>query len=231
MSKQSLLFGVKKGIPIMLGYAPLGIAFGVVAREQGLDIWQTALLSLTAYTGSGQFIAVGMLGAGASISAILIANFLVNMRYLLFSASMAPYVKKMPTFIQSILAFGITDETFAVNMNQFSEREADRDFMLGVNFAAHFSWVANSALGAAVGQALPNIDRYGVSFALPAMFIALLVMQVKSRLMLWMSVLAGAVSLVLKVLWPASSTNIIIATILAATIGVMLCPYKAKSTS
>lgn len=231
MSKESLLLGVKKAIPIMLGYAPLGLAFGVVAREQGLNAWHAALLALTSFTGSGQFIAVGMLGAGASISSILIANFLVNLRYLLFSASMTPYVKKMPTFVQTILAFGITDETFAVNMTEFKEGKVDRDFILGVNFASHLSWITCCSVGTVVGEILPNIDRYGVSFALPGMFIALLVMQIKNRLMLWIALLAGGISLGLKILWPTSSTNIIIATIIAATIGVVLCPYKQKSTS
>lgn len=231
MSKQSLLDGVKKAIPIMLGYVPLGLAFGVVAREQGLNPWQSALLALTSFTGSGQFIAVGMLGVGASISSILIANFLVNLRYLLFSASMTPYVRKMPTFVQTIMAFGITDETFAVNMTEFKEGKVDRDFILGVNFASHLSWIASCTIGTLVGEILPNIDRYGVSFALPGMFIALLVMQVKNRLMLSIALLAGGISLALKILWPTSSTNIIIATIIAATIGVVLCPYKQKSTS
>ncbi|ADG81785.1 AzlC family ABC transporter permease [Thermincola potens] len=229
MSRATFLAGGKKALPIMLGYTPLGIAFGVIAREKGLDVVQTALMSLTSFTGSGQFIAVGMLGAGASIPAILLTNFLVNLRYLLFSASMAPYVKKMPTWVQSILAFGITDETFTLNMAQFDKQEADRDFMLGVNFFSHLSWITNSAIGAALGNIIPDMDRFGVNFALPAMFIALLVMQVKNRINLWVAVISGLLSLTIA-LFTDSSVNIIIATVIAAAIGVVLCRDRQKST-
>lgn len=230
MNKSSFYSGARKAVPIMLGYAPLGVAFGVIAREKGLNVVQTALMSLTAFTGSGQFIAVGMLGAGASIYAILMTNFLVNMRYLLFSASMAPFVKKMPSSIQAVLAFGITDETFAVNMSEFDKRKPDHSFMLGVNMFSHLSWIANSAIGAAVGELIPDINRFGISFALQAMFIALLVLQVKDRRTLYVAIISGVLS-VLIALTVNNSVNIIAATIIAATVGVFLCRSRQKSTS
>lgn len=230
MSRQSFFEGAKKAAPIMLGYTPLGIAFGVIARQKGLSVLQTALMSLTAFTGSGQFIATGMLGAGAGISAILVTNFLVNLRYLLFSASMAPFVRKMPVSVQALLAFGITDETFAVNMTEFDRREPDQHFMLGVNIFAHISWITNSAIGAAVGNMIPDINRYGVNFALTGMFIALLVLQVKNRRILQVAIISSIISVILAMVMNNGS-NVIIATIIAATMGVVLCRSKQKSTS
>lgn len=230
MSRATFVAGGKKAIPIMLGYTPLGLAFGIIAREQGLDVLQTALMSLTAFTGSGQFVAVGMLGVGASIPEILVTNFLINLRYLLFSASMAPHVKKMPTFVQAVLAFGITDETFTMNMAEFDKKEADRDFALGVNIFSHLSWIINSAIGAALGNIIPDIEKYGVNFALSAMFIALLVMQVKDRTTLWVALIAGLLSFAFS-FFTTSSLNVIIATVSAATLGVYLCRYRQKSTS
>ncbi len=230
MSRATFLAGAKKSVPIMLGYTPLGLAFGVIAREKGLTVWQAALMSLTAFSGSGQFIAVGMLGAGFGVAAILFTTLLVNLRYLLFSAAMAPHVRKMPTAVQSVLAYGITDETFALNLTEFARQDADRDFILGVNTFSHLSWIVNSALGAAVGQMVPDINRYGVSFALPAMFIALLVMQVKDRSTLAVGLLAGGLSVGLALL-TGSGGNILAATVIAATIGVILCRSRLKSTS
>lgn len=229
MRGSSFFQGAKKSLPIMLGYTPLGLAFGVVARTQGLNVWQTTLMSLTSYTGSGQFIAAGMLGAGAGISAILLANILINMRYMLFSAAMTPYVSKLPTWVQSILAFGITDETFVVNMAEFDGSKPDPWFILGVNTCAHLSWVLNSALGAALGNVIPDINQYGVNFALTAMFIALLFLQLKDRLTMVVAALSGVLSLILALLFKGSS-NIIIATVVAATIGVIICRRKPKST-
>ncbi|HWI54179.1 MAG TPA: AzlC family ABC transporter permease [Desulfobacteria bacterium] len=230
MSRSVFFEGAKKAVPIMLGYTPLGIAFGVVAREQGLTVLQTTLMSLTAFTGSGQFLAVGMLGAGAGISAILLTNFLINLRYLLFSASMAPFVKRVPAIIQSVLAFGITDETFAVNMNEFNRQETDYRFILGVNMFSHLSWIANSALGAALGNFIPDIDRYGINFALTAMFIALLILQVKNKKALYVALISAVLSIVLAVSIN-TSVNVIAATVISATLGVVLCRSKPKSTS
>lgn len=230
MGKASFFAGGKKAIPIMLGYAPLGLAFGVIAREKGLDVVQTALMSLLVFSGSGQFIGVGLLAAGASIPAILLTTFLVNLRYLLFSAAMAPHVRKMPSPVQSILAFGITDETFTLNMTEFDKKEADRDFMLGVNIFSHLSWIASTATGAAIGNVVGDINRFGFNFALPAMFIALLLMQIKDRDTVWVAAIAGVLSVGIRLLVPGS-VNIITATVIAATLGVVLCRCRQKSTS
>lgn len=230
MSKKSFLEGAKKSVPIVLGYVPLGIAFGVIAKEKGLTVMQATLMSFAAFTGSGQFIAVGMLGAGASVSAILFTNLLVNLRYMLYSASMAPYVSKLPTFLQSILAFQISDETFAMNMAEFPERGADRHFILGVNMLSHLSWTANSAIGAALGNIIPDVNKYGVDYALPAMFIALLVMQVKDKTALLVAGISAFISTII-LIFSDNGSNIIIATVISATIGVIVCRRKQKSTS
>lgn len=230
MGRASFIAGGKKAIPIMLGYAPLGLAFGVIAREKGLDVLQTALMSLLVFSGSGQFIGIGLLAAGASIPAILLTTFLVNLRYLLFSAAMAPHVKRMPSLVQSILAFGITDETFTLNMAEFNKKEANRDFMFGVNIFSHLSWIASTATGAAIGNIVGNVKQYGINFALPAMFIALLMMQIKDRNTVWVAVIAGALSIGIRLV-TSSSVNIITATVIAATVGVVLCRCRQKSTS
>lgn len=229
MGRASFIAGGKKAIPIMLGYAPLGLAFGVIAREKGLDVLQTALMSLLVFSGSGQFIGIGLLAAGASIPAILLTTFLVNLRYLLFSAAMAPHVKRMPSLVQSILAFGITDETFTLNMAEFNKKEANRDFMFGVNIFSHLSWIASTATGAAIGNIVGNVKQYGINFALPAMFIALLMMQIKDRNTVWVAVIAGVLAIGINLL-TANGSSIIVATMIAATAGVFLCRSRQKST-
>ncbi len=230
MGRVSFIAGAKQAVPIMLGYAPLGLAFGVIARGKGLDVVQTGLMSFLVFSGSGQYIGVGLLAAGASIPAILLTTFLVNLRYLLFSAAMAPYVKKMPSTMQSVLAFGITDETFTLNMAEFDKKEADRDFMLGVNVISHLSWIVSTVIGAAIGNMIPDINRFGMNFALSAMFIALLIMQIKDRNAVWVAVIAGVISVGISLVTD-SGVNIIAATIVAATAGVFLCPQRQKSTS
>lgn len=230
MSRNRFFEGAKQSVPIMLGYVPLGLAFGIIAREKGLSVLEAALMSFAAFTGSGQFIAVGMLGAGAGVPAILITNLLINLRYMLYSASMAPYVSKMPTYIQSLFAFQISDETFAMNMAAFQKQGADKQFIFGVNVFSHFSWIVNSAIGAALGNMIPDINRYGVNYALPAMFIALLIMQIKDKTAMLVAGLSALISLVI-LISGGTNSNVIIATVISATMGVIICRQKQKSTS
>lgn len=227
--REQLFSGVKKSIPIVLGYTPLGIAFGIIAHKEGLSVLQTGLMSLMVLSGSGQFIAVALLASGASIYTILLTTFLVNSRYLLFSASLANHVKKLPTWIQIILAFGITDETYAVNISHLEENEANSGFMLGVNLPAHLSWIINSIIGATLGTLFTNIDKYGLNFALPAMFIALLVMLIKDKLTLYIAIFAAILSTIIFAL-THNNSNVLIATFIAATVGTVIYQWKQKST-
>ncbi|MGE5653154.1 MAG: AzlC family ABC transporter permease, partial [Bacillota bacterium] len=88
-----LTTGARAALPIVLGYVPIGLAFGVLAVQQGLGVPGIFLMSLIVYAGSAQFIATGMLAAGASPTAIIATTFLVNLRHLLMSASMSAHLR------------------------------------------------------------------------------------------------------------------------------------------
>lgn len=228
--REEIKEGAKNSIPIVLGYTPLGLAFGIIAHKVGLSVLQAGLMSLFVLSGSGQFIAVAMLAKGFDISTILITTLLINSRYLLFSASMAPYVNKFPTCLQTILSFGITDETYAVNISHFKEQEANRFYMLGVNIPAHLSWVVNSVLGATLGAIFKNTDKYGLNFALPAMFIALLVILINDKFTLYIALLAALLSTIIFA-FTHSSANVLMATLISASVGTVIVKWKQRSTS
>lgn len=226
--KNTFTSGLKDGTPIVIGYIPLGLAFGVIATNSGLKIWQIFLMSLTIFSGSGQYIAVGMLAVGAPVLAILITTAFINSRYLLLSASLSPYVKKLPPWMLAFLSHGITDEVYGVSINHFKENEAAGSYLFGVALSAHISWILSTSIGALMGNILGDIKKYGINFALTAMFISLLIMQIKNKISLFVALFAGILAIVIYAIW-GTKLNILIAAVIAASIGVGLKQWLQKS--
>lgn len=110
---------IKAVWPIWVGYLPLGFACGVLAQKVGVTAWETALMSLLVFAGSGQFIALAMIGGGASVSSIVLTTFVVNLRHTLYSSTLATYLSGQTKRYLGGFAQGITDETFAVNLSNF----------------------------------------------------------------------------------------------------------------
>ncbi|NPV52007.1 MAG: AzlC family ABC transporter permease [Firmicutes bacterium] len=213
------LSGVKIAIPIMLGYVPIGFAYGVLARQAGLSVIQATAMSLAVYAGSSQFIAVAMLTSGAGATAIVSTTFLVNLRHLLFSASMVPYFRRFSIPALAILSFGITDETYAAGIGQYSREKPRFSTVLGLHLASYLSWVVASLVGASVSSLVGSASDLGLDFALPAMFIALLISQLKNKTTILVAVLSGFISLGVSMLgW--NTLNVIVATVISATLGV-----------
>ncbi|NLB18251.1 MAG: AzlC family ABC transporter permease [Syntrophomonadaceae bacterium] len=217
--------GIKAGIPVVLAYLPLGLAFGVLATEAGLTISEATLMSALVFTGAGQYIAIGLLAAGGSAFTIIMANFLVNIRYLLFSTSLVPHLKKIPTGLASVLMLGLTDETYAVAAVHLRENEATVPYLAGLNLSSYLSWVASTCLGASIGHMIANTEQLGLNFALPAMYTILLVLVFSCRKHLSVAIIAVVVCLLIAFLFPttlSNLSNIIVATLVAATAGVII---------
>lgn len=226
MNKKELIVGMKESIPIVLGYLPLGFAFGVLATQVGLTVAQSTLMSVMCFTGAGQYIAIGILEAGGALLTIIIANLLVNIRYILFSTALVPHLKKnVPTSLAALLSYGITDETYAVAISHYQNHEATTAYMAGLNLTSHLGWIFSTVLGAVCGTLITNTDRIGLGFALPAMYTCLLVLVTNRRSEALVAAFTAAACLIIGYLAPASMlnlSNIIFATILGATLGVLI---------
>ncbi len=112
--------GLNAGWPICLGYLPIGMAFGVLAQKAGLTPLQIGLMSIMVFAGSAQFIAVAMLAGGASAPAIITTTFVVNLRHVLMSSALAVYLRAAHRGLLALYAYGVTDESFAVNLPRFN---------------------------------------------------------------------------------------------------------------
>ncbi|MFW5986292.1 MAG: AzlC family ABC transporter permease, partial [Halanaerobiales bacterium] len=112
--KKELRAGFKDALPIIMGYVPIGIAYGMLAVQNGLDGYTTVAMSFFVFAGSSQLITVEMVGKGAAVLAIILMTFLVNLRHLLMSASLSLHFQKTDSRLLPLLSFFITDESFAV---------------------------------------------------------------------------------------------------------------------
>ena len=230
MTNQALI-GMIRAVPIVLGYLPIGLAFGVLASTAGLSIYSALAMSVFVFAGSSQLISVGMIDTGAGVAAITMTVFLVNLRHMLMSAYLAPHLGSLKTWQQALFSYEITDESFAVHSAYFRRQGVPPAAQLfAVNVSAHLAWVIGTLLGAWLGVYLTfDIDAYGVDYALPAMFIALLVMQIETARHVAIAVLAAAVGLFLY-LAGMSQLYIIMATVIAATVGVVFKKNPADKT-
>ena len=229
--KKDYMKGLKAATPIVMGYLPIGFAFGILAVQQGMTISQIFFMSLFVYAGSAQFIAAAMIASGSGIFSIITTTFLVNLRHLLMSASMSTHLKHITSPVLALISYGVTDETFAVSINQIKEEKTSSQYMFGLHITSQSGWVLSTVLGGIIGDAIPDPARWGVDFALNAMFIGLLLMQFKNKKDLLISLCAGVISILIA-LNVEGNWNIILAAVTAATIGVCLEQWSKKlSTS
>ncbi len=216
--------GLKLGFPIFLGYVPAGMAFGILARTIGFTTFQAAMCSATALAGAGQFIALDIMRTGGTVATVLVATTVVNLRYVLFAGTLSPYLRKTRTAVQAALAFSLTDETFAVNITDLREGRASRRSMAGVGAVAWIGWVLGTTIGAAGAGVIGNPDRWGVQFAMPAMFTALFVALAEDRRQVLIGLLSAVIVVALPLLAIAGvsvspSWYVVIAAMAAATFG------------
>jgi 4-azaleucine resistance transporter AzlC len=209
--------GARLGLPIFLGYMPIGMAFGLAATAGGFTAWQAVACSGLVIAGAGQFIAVAALKTGAGILGALVATGIVNLRYVLFSATMTPHVRAEDPWAKLGLAFTLTDETFAINIADLREGTADRYSMLGVGAVSWVGWTLGTAIGALAGSAIGDPTAWGVQFAMPAMFTALLVGQLTGRREMLAALLAAVLALVLSAVLPGQ-WSVVAGAVAAATV-------------
>lgn len=214
------LQGIKAGWPICLGYIPIGMAFGVLAQKAGLNPVEIGLMSLLVFAGSSQFIAISMLTAGAAYPAIILTTFVVNLRHLLMSSALAVTLGRQSSLKLGVFSYGVTDESFAVNLARFQMENWDLNRALVVNQSANFVWILSTVIGGIGGDYIPS-DAFGIDYALIAMFICLLIYQLKDWLTILTAMISGILAVILAILMPGNS-YIVLAAVLAASLGVVI---------
>ena len=212
--------GIRAAWPICLGYVPIGLAFGVLAQKAGLSPLAIGLMSVLVFAGSAQFIAVAMLEAGSGIAAIVVTTLTVNLRHLLMSSALCVHLKGIRKPWLALFAYGITDESFALNLVKFREGIWDWKRSLTVNHVTNAVWVTSTVIGGLGGAFIPA-HAFGIDYALTSMFLCLLVYQLRGRLYVLTGLIAGITAVVISLTIPGNS-YIVAASVIAATAGLLI---------
>jgi 4-azaleucine resistance transporter AzlC len=221
-NREIALSSFKKGLlaawPVCLGYIPIGMAFGVLAQKAGMTPLDIGLMSMIVFAGSSQFIAVSMISAGASIAAIILTTFAVNLRHLLMSSSLSVFLRRANRFKLTIFAYGVTDESFAINYVRFKQGGWDYNSALVVNHLPNMIWIVFTILGGFGGRFIPE-GAFGIDYALVAMFICLLSFQLRAFKYVCTAIVAGLSAVVLALIIPGN-WYIVLASVIAASVGI-----------
>lgn len=218
--KSDIVSGFSAAIPICLGYVPLGLTFGVLAQKAGLSPLEVAFMSFIVFAGGSQFIAVAMYSGGASMMSIVFTTFMVNLRHFLMGSSLSVFLKGENRLGLTAFAHTITDESFVVNSERFSKKNWNMRRALVLNYAAYAAWFISTVSGALTGRYIPE-NAFGMDYALTAMFIGLLVFQLKGAVHLATAVTAGVIACGMASQLRGNS-YIIVASVTAAVIGAAL---------
>ena len=174
--------GCKRYVTNSFGYIGIGLSFGIIASSVGLNPFFVGAMSLFIYAGGAQFITVSMLSSGFPILSIVLATFLINSRMILMSMATVPFFKRYSVFKNIIIGTFLTDESFALGMNKqnYTNGRLTYEWFNTANLVSYFTWSVSSVLGALLGGIVKDPKALGLDFALVAMFIGLLYLQVIS---------------------------------------------------
>jgi len=214
--------GIRDSLPVIVGVVPFGLACGIMGITVGMTPLETVLMSALVFAGASQFVAMTMIGAGpAGWGLIVLTTLLINLRHLLMGASLAPHMHRLPVPLQAFLAFGIVDETYALIMDRVRQNGYHPGYHLGCYLSFYIAWVTATAVGVYMGERITDPLAWGLDFAMPAMFLALLMPRLADKTSYLVCTLAAVVS-VAGALYLPGKWYIIIACLVAGAAGGLL---------
>src|SRR5215207_5388925 len=219
MGEQSKQFwaGVRSEIPLLIGGFPFGLIYGALALNAGLSKAAAQVMSSTVFAGSAQFITAQLVHEHTPGFVIVLTIAVVNLRHMLYSASLAPYLAALPVRWKMLLSYLLTDEAYAPTILQYKKEGITPQahwFLLGAGGVLWADWQLTTALGIFLGAAIP--ESWPLDFALPLTFIAMVVPVLRDRPAIAAALSAGVVALV------AFSLPYQLGLILAALVGIVI---------
>jgi predicted branched-subunit amino acid permease len=189
--------GIREMMPVLIGTTPFGFVAGVAASAAGMSATQGIALSVFGFSGIAQLIAAQLVGLHSPVLVTVAAAFVVSLRFLMYSATMAPHVAHLDWRWRTALSFLMTDQSFAAAARRYAEEgcaEHRHWFFLGAALTLYVTWQLAVAIGVVAGAQVPA--SWSLDFAVVLSFIALLVPAVRTRADLAAAVVAAAIALV-----------------------------------
>ena len=220
-ARNEFLLGVKSELPLMIGVIPFGMIYGILAIAAGLPPSIAQAMSIIIFAGSSQFVSAQLYGLGASAIVNVFTVWVINLRHALYSASVAPYLQKLPTRWKLVLAYLLTDEAYAVTILHYQD-EGDLDhkhwFFLGSGLTLWTTWQLSTAVGIFLGASVPS--SWSLDFTLALIFIALVIPSLKDKASL-AAALSGGFAAILLFSLPLKS-GLLVASLIGIAVGLVV---------
>ena len=218
-----ILQGAVDSSPLILTAIPFGLIFGALAITTGLSAWATLSMSLFVFAGASQFIAISLLASATALPLILLTVFVVNLRHMLYAASLMSQVENLPQKFRLLMAFWLTDETFAVVSNHVARNDEASGlhwYFLGSALAMYTVWSTCTVIGIIMGQQIPDIASWGLDVAMLVGFIGIVVPNLKLRAD-WACAATAMFSTLITYHW-ANHIGLLFSSFLAISVAVLL---------
>ncbi|MGL6313382.1 AzlC family ABC transporter permease [Vibrio sp. WXL103] len=213
---RALRDGTVAMMPLSLAVVPWGFLAGSFAIDSGLMPLEGQAMSAILFAGSAQLVAMGMIKAGASLATMMVTIFFITSRHLLYSLTMRRHIAPLSLRWRITLGFLLTDELFALCGHQKPER-FDPWYALGAGVSFYLIWNLATLVGIVVGGQIPDLQQYGLEFAVAATFISIVVPNIQTLSTL-LAALSALISAVLFAYWQVES-GLVLASLIGMTVG------------
>jgi len=213
MNKRCFYLAFKASIPVLVGYLTIGIPYGLLMVKNGYPWWLASFSSIFMYAGAGQYLAIGLFAAGTPLTAVLIAELLVNIRHIVYGLSLISKYNSCGKW-KPYLIFGLTDETYSLLTSiDVPENHKPGAFYGTIAALNQFYWFTGSTVGALAGSLIP-FNFTGIDYALTALFIVLTISQIEASKDFVPAIIGALTTIFATILWKLgvfhTSSNILL---------------------
>jgi len=227
-----LLLGSRDTLPLIVAAIPFGIVYGAMAQSLGLTQWQAMGMSVFVFAGASQFIAVTLLASAAALPVIIMTVFIVNLRHMLYAASLMSTADKVPALLRVPMAFWLTDETYAVVANRLREKHQDGKgfyaYYIGSALTMYLNWQLCTWIGITVGEQVPDMTKWGLDIAMIVAFIGIVVPALQNMAH-WACTISAGVCILLTHDWP-HQTGLLFSSVMAILVGMLVLRHQQRVT-
>ena len=192
---EDLRAGIRDSLAILLGILPFALVFGIAAEGAGLTAGQAIAMSAAVFAGTAQLAAVELLGDAAPLAVVIATAVVINLRMLMYSASIAPHLASYHRRTRAYLAYFLTDHVYAMSIAEYVDDDRDRDkrwYYLGLGLSIWLVWIAGTVAGILFSAGVP--PAWQLEFVIPLVFLAILVPAMNDRPQVLAALVSAAVA-------------------------------------
>jgi len=187
--------GARAVAPLLIGVIPFGLVFGIVAAGSAVGPWLGGSTSVIIFAGAAQLATLQLIDAGIAGAVVIATALVINSRHLMYSAALAPHFREFPAIVRFTLPYVLTDQAFAVSIVRYGDVNDPvykQWYFTGAALTLWITWQISTVVGIVLGAQVPA--SWSLDFAIPLVFLVLLVPSIKSRPDLIAAVVGGGVA-------------------------------------